>query len=1328
MAEAFSNINVAPVPPFDPNGDASSIYQRWTRWLRGFEIFADASGCTVDRQKRQLLLHCAGLETQEIFFTFPAPILETYAATAGKLTEYFKPAKNVPYNRHNFRQAKQEDHENMAQFVTRLKQLAVDCDFGDKLDENVRDQVIDKCSNSQIRTRLLAESDLTLAKCLTLAAAKEMSEQQSQDIGGEKAFSLRHKKSSHTTSPLQCTRCGEGGHQSDDCKITRNQTCHECGYRGHFASQCFSKGKKKEGKVPDEKLKKKHKRKSKSKPLRFVEEREGDSESSEEYAFAVGSNNEKVKVYIEGEPVSMIVDSGASVNILNTNAAIRLKKAGVQFEKCKKTIQPYGSPSITAVQMIRAKIRLEDGENMSAEFLVIQGEQPSLLGRKTSEALGVLRIGVNFVESTVLDSYPGITDGIGQLKDFEVKIHVDPSVTPVARKHSRIPFHLRSKVKEELDKLERQDIIEKVDSKDATEWVSRIVVAPKPKKPNEIRLCVDMREANKAIQRTRHVTPTVEEIISDLNGAKFFSKVDLKAGYHQLTLNKSSRSITTFSTHDGLYRYKRLSFGINSAAEIFQHTIQTVIADLEGAKNVSDDIIVYGRDIEEHDRNLHKLLSTLQKAGLTVNRAKCEFRKSEIEFYGFVFSADGLRPDPAKVEALKQAQEPKNSSEVRSFLGMAQYSARFIPKFATITEPLRQLTRHETPWTWGDKETSAFNAVKEALCKSATLAYFDMKKQPVIVVDASPVGVAGLLMQDGKTVCYASRALSNVEQRYSQTEREALAIVWACEHFDLYVRGTNFKVITDHRPLVTIWDKPSPPARIARWSLRLQPYSMKVEYRPGKDNPADYLSRHPTTNCPSGRAEKVAEEFINFITITNTPNAVTTEEIKMATTQDATLQVIIDTIETGNWHTRPETIPHDTFQAFKNANECLSVNGERNIILKNNLIVIPECLQSKVIQLAHEGHQGIHKTKALLRSKVWFPNMTTKAESVVKSCIPCQANTNRTNIEPLSMSSLPSGPWKKLSLDFCGPLPSGDTLMVMQDEYSRYPVVEILRKTTVESVIPVVDKIFSEFGFPKEIKTDNGPQFKSSVWREYMKECGIKHRRITPLWPRANAQAETFNKPLMKAIRAATVQKQNWKQAMYKFLRMYRATPHCTTQFSPFFLLFGREPRTKMPELSNSSHPRDDEVRERDALAKDRMKRAADKRNNAKHHDITRGDVVLIKQPKLNKLSTPYLPKPLRVQQNKGTMVTVARPDGSTITRNASQFKLLPPTTEPAKEDVDEDIDEEIYKETNKEVIVEAQISPNKQLVTSVPIPQSPREQKQPRTRKAPKYLQDYVQ
>ncbi|GAB1602677.1 uncharacterized protein K02A2.6-like, partial [Argonauta hians] len=354
-----------------------------------------------------------------------------------------------------------------------------------------------------------------------------------------------------------------------------------------------------------------------------------------------------------------------------------------------------------------------------------------------------------------------------------------------------------------------------------------------------------MRDANKAIKRTRHVTLTIEELAEGKSGATIFSKIDLRSGYHQLILQESSRGITTFSTHAGLYRYKRLSFGINSAAEVFQHTIQTVIADVPGTKNVSDDIIGHGRNSEEHDNNLQLLLGTLHKAGLTVNESKCKFSQSEVDFYGFIFSAAGLKPDSAKVAVLNKSKAPQNQKEVRSFLGMAQYSSRFIPNFTVITEPLRQLTRQDRQWRWGEKEVRAFEGVKNTLCETTTLAYFDGRKQSVIVVDASPVGVAGLLSQDGRVVCYASRALSDVEQRYSQTEREALAIVWACEHFDVYVRGAEFKVITDHRPFVTIWDKPAPPARIARGSLRLQPYKMTVEYKPGSDNPADYLQTHP---------------------------------------------------------------------------------------------------------------------------------------------------------------------------------------------------------------------------------------------------------------------------------------------------------------------------------------------------------------------------------------------------------------------------------------------------------------------------------------------------
>ena len=192
----------------------------------------------------------------------------------------------------------------------------------------------------------------------------------------------------------------------------------------------------------------------------------------------------------------------------------------------------------------------------------------------------------------------------------------------------------------------------------------------------------------------------------------------------------------------------------------------------------------------------------------------------------------------------------------------------------------------------------------------------------------------------------------------------------------------------------------------------------------------------------------------------------------------------MELVRTGRWHECPPDMPVETFRAFRNVKDSLNINAEQDIVLQGTLVVIPSALQDKVIKLAHEGHQGINKTKALLRSKVWFPDMTAKAENAIRECIPCQANSNRRNIEPLAMSELPAGAWQNLSLDFCGPLPTGEILLVIQDEYSRYPVVEIIRKTSIDSVIPVVDKVFVEFGYPKVVKTDNGPQFRSATWKK----------------------------------------------------------------------------------------------------------------------------------------------------------------------------------------------------------------------------------------------------
>lgn len=232
-----------------------------------------------------------------------------------------------------------------------------------------------------------------------------------------------------------------------------------------------------------------------------------------------------------------------------------------------------------------------------------------------------------------------------------------------------------------------------------------------------------MRQANTAIQRERHLTPTMDDVIHELKGATVFFKLDLRAGYHQLELHPDSRYITMFTTHLGLRRYKRLNFGISSAAEVFQNAICQTLQGISGVKTLSDDTIVHGKTQADHDNSLRAVFQRLKERGLTLNRNKCEFNKSRLEFFGFIFSAGGISPDPKKVAALQQASDPQDPTEVRSLLSMANYCSRFIKDFASIAAPLRELTRKDTAWHWGPEQASALQVIKDSLSSDTVMSY-----------------------------------------------------------------------------------------------------------------------------------------------------------------------------------------------------------------------------------------------------------------------------------------------------------------------------------------------------------------------------------------------------------------------------------------------------------------------------------------------------------------------------------------------------------------------------------------------------------------------------
>ena len=354
------------------------------------------------------------------------------------------------------------------------------------------------------------------------------------------------------------------------------------------------------------------------------------------------------------------------------------------------------------------------------------------------------------------------------------------------------------------------------------------------------------------------------------------------------------------------------------------------------------------------------------------------------------------------------------------------------------------------------------------------------------------------------------------------------------------------------------------------------------------------------------------------------------------------------------------------YTSFKRVRGELSVSD--GLLLRGDRVVLPKNLHQRAVNIAHASHLGIVKTKCLLRETVWFPGIDKVVETTVANCLPCQANTPKVDHEPLHMTEMPKEPWSEDSVDFCGPFKSGEYLLVVIDDFSRFPEVEILHSTSEKSTIPKLDAIFARQGIPEIVKTDNGPPFNGDQFASWAKYIRFKHRKITPIWPEANGEAERFMRTLTKAVRSAVLDKGSWRQEICTFLRHYRAAPHSTTGISPAELLYQRPLRTEVPRVSSQTKrvTFQDQVmlaKRRDERLKGYMKELADKRNNAKVSELQVGDTVLVKQPKEDKLTPYYRPVPYQVTKKKGNMVTVAH-DGHTITRNSSHMKKCPAVVE----------------------------------------------------------------
>jgi len=1369
-------INVNPVPQFDPHGDQSSIAHRWKKWVRNFETFAMAAGCTQDAQKRQLLLHTAGSAVQDIFDTLENTG-NTYDQAKTKLNTYFTPYENKSYNRHMFRKEIQKEGESVSSFATRLRQLSVGCGYTDaQVPDFIRDQIIDNCRSEKLQIKLLAQRDLTLDQALAIAQAMESAETCAAQMKGSQVNRVharnkyppkpnpqqqqRHRqqqpqkqqqsqkqqqvtranrpsKERHPNNHPECQYCGyHHGGSRNNCPAS-GQTCKSCHKLGHFARKCLIK-------QPQGRPRRTHCIQEDSSPA---------GQDPDSFVFKVGSKpdgSSTVKVRLNGILGKMELDTCADVNIMDEECYKKVcehSKAECTLEETSIRLLPYlqDNPLEVRGKFTASLESVTTGSCTQADIFVVGGKSRShpLMCYNTGKALGIVHI-VNATSTAsvsevsapdkvvkgLMTKYNSVFTGLGKHKSVKAKFIVDESVAPVALKQRRIPYNLERKAQAEEDRLCDLGIIENVPENQPTTWCTNPVIAPKPHNPDKIRYCSDMRVPNQAIKRPVTDILNMDDLRVKLSGSAVFSVLDMNEGYHQIELEEASRHLTTFYGTRGKMRYTRLNYGTISAQDIFDKAMDDTIDGLDGVCHIRDDFIVHGKNDQDHNKHLESLLRRFQDEGLTLNPEKCKFRVSEVEFFGFIYSKDGVRPSPSKIAALQNMTPPQNTQEVRSLLGMAQYSAQFIPRFSEITTPLRQLTHQNTKWQWTEKEQSAFEKLRNALSDSAVLSYYETGQPTRLSVDAGPNGLGAILFQrkaEGwKPVACVSRALTPVETRYSQLEREALAIRWACEKLYKYLIGARFEIQTDHMPLIPMFTKPHsrPPMRIERWLLYLQQFDYTIEYCPGIKNAADYLSRHtPTLTKEDIRQSEARDAVVRSIIADTIPRAIPLQEIKEETAKDKALTRLRQLIQMGDYHSCKKDPELKSYAGV--FTELCTVDG---LILRGSQIVLPTQLQLRAVKICHEGHLGIVKTKQLLRSKIWFPGIDRAVETEIAHCLPCQASVNDHAREPLKMSSLPRAPWVEASADLCGPFPTGEMVLVVLDAYSRYPEVEVVPGSSADVILPALEKIFATHGVPEELKTDNGPPFQSATFRSFAQEKGFHHRKITPLWPEANGQVEAFMKNIGKVARTAHMTGKDWTRELYVFLANYRDTPHPCTGKSPYELSMGRIVRTKVPKFHQHPTPEDPRVRTQDLRSKMENKIYADARRHATPHEIRTGDTVLVRQPKSNKFSTPYSSKPYVVEDVKGSMILASHGTERKV-RNSSHFKRIDSRPDQVYPPVEEELDDV----PTENPVIPIPVPPE---TLPVPVPEPTMKPGSPtkpdvtrsgRPIKKPQWLQDYV-
>ena len=754
---------------------------------------------------------------------------------------------------------------------------------------------------------------------------------------------------------------------------------------------------------------------------------------------------------------------------------------------------------------------------------------------------------------------------------------------PVRQSPRRIPPHLRDEVRSQLDELVRQGILEEADGS----WSSPVMLTRK--KNSKWRLVVDLRRVNAVTNLPAYPIPRIDDSLEALAGSTYFCVLDMNSAYHQISIDPADRVKTTITTPFGNWQYRRMCFGLSSAPFTCAKLLNIVLGELSPKTCVTyfDDIIVHGKSVDEVLTGLDCVLSRLSSAGLTLSLSKCQFFRRETMFLGQIVSKGSVSADPVKVQKVRDWPEPRTAKELSSFLGLCTYFKKYVKDFARIASPLFHLTNRDVRFEWTSVHAAAFEKMKAALTSAPVMALPRFGPDAGIFTldcDASNESIGAVLLQeqDGveRVIAYDSKRLSKSQRNYSTTKKELLACVVFVQQFSHYLMGKKFRIRTDHSSLQWLLNFRNPSGMLARWLEILGNYQFDILYRPGSQHTAaDAMSRRPDESCDVGcQTDQIPQAESGDHCRRVSAEDWSLSYIQTEQADDEVLAEVTRLLSAGH-RPRRSRVSESLKPWVRQWPRLRLLQGVLFRVYRRKpgdserlQVAIPAHLVPGVLTSMHAGPSGGHfsqdKLQAQLQLRYYWPTMSHDVAEFCRACVRCSERNPPIPQPRASMGELrATEPWEVMSIDFMTDLPTtlngNKHLLICCDHFTRwievFPLPD-MKASTVASVL--VSEVFSRFSCPKFLHSDRAANFRSELISELCRLMGIEKTFTTSFHPQGNGRCERVNRTVLAMLSKYLDENHTeWDRHLPLLTLAYRAQVHRSLGYSPFFLMFGREPR-----------------------------------------------------------------------------------------------------------------------------------------------------------------------